>query len=75
VAASLHRRPQAWLAPIGAPPAGVGNARGQVARGSHPRPGRKEWLPAARPHGVAAPAGAAPAQGGTARPRGAARGQ
>ncbi|RZS23249.1 hypothetical protein BHM03_00056143, partial [Ensete ventricosum] len=78
-AASMRGRPRAWLAPAGAAPAGVGSARGQAARGSHPRLGSKGRLPAARLQGAAtrpglpparatAPEGAAPVQGGTTRP-------
>ncbi|RWW23582.1 hypothetical protein GW17_00012164 [Ensete ventricosum] len=83
--ASMRGRPWAWLAPAGVTPLGVGSARGQFAGGDCPLRGRKGRLPAARMQGVAprprlppvraaAPAGAAPAHGGTAHPRGAARG-
>ncbi|RWV85213.1 hypothetical protein GW17_00053011 [Ensete ventricosum] len=65
----------------------AGACRGDACgRRQCPRPGRRGWLPTARPQGVAprlglSPAmvaalvGATPAQGGTARPRGVARGQ
>ncbi|RWW71559.1 hypothetical protein BHE74_00020689 [Ensete ventricosum] len=80
-AANMRSCSQAWLAPMG-----IGSARDHATRGSCPRPGRRGRLLASRPQGAAprpglppiraaAPAGATPAQGGTARPRGAARGQ
>ncbi|RRT35477.1 hypothetical protein B296_00039080 [Ensete ventricosum] len=40
-AVSMHGYPQAWLAPAGAVPAGVGSARDQVIRGGCPLRGRK----------------------------------